>query len=573
MLFVHGASRGNPGPAAVGAVIKACLSEQKLSVVWRAGKSIGKRTNNEAEFEALLFGLERVVKSEYRHVVALSESEVLVKQFKEQCRNESAELKSLLQRVKEHAKKLMSFSLRHVSRSDNAEADSEATEALDKGAPSGRLQEDSSCPVCLDLFEPPVFQCPKGHLICKECLDNLLERSDNESCPECRTSYLGLRIPNVVADDLIKQWRGQQKYERHLATYKLSPKYTFDLTQGPQKHSNNVGSLNGGSYVDIIEIKRISHDNQVRGRTVSNKWLTIQKGSSQIEVFASPLPTGAYKIGSHKMPLWDGIRRNSPTAGELQPGVYIDVVETRCVTEDDRVRARTAAGKWISLLPPSTGHEWATPVLLGAYKVIHYQWTYVGAKKSSQTNGEVRLGDYVNVIETRIVSEDNRARARISTGLWMSIASTSNDSEWAQPVALGTYKVIKQVSIQLFVGKDSRVVGEHHVGDYLDIIKTTFVPKDKRVRAQISSGNWISLINSENGSEWAKPRDVAEAEEERRKEQIKDRTCSVCDRAFVHARARDQHYKDSHQLSCQGNVCQSSEENLSLLLSLIHLLW
>ena len=109
MLFVHGASRGNPGPAAVGAVIKACLSEQKLSVVWRAGKSIGKRTNNEAEFEALLFGLERVVKSEYRHVVALSESEVLVKQFKEQCRNESAELKSLLQRVKEHAKKLMSF--------------------------------------------------------------------------------------------------------------------------------------------------------------------------------------------------------------------------------------------------------------------------------------------------------------------------------------------------------------------------------------------------------------------------------------------------------------------------------
>ena len=496
-LYVDGVSRGNPGPAAVGAVIKACLSDDKRSVMWRGGKSIGKRTKNEADYEALLFGLEQVLKSGYRHVFALSNSEVLEKQFKGRLMVESPELRSLLQRVKEQVGKLSTFSLSpqiasHVRfvgsdifPQDNTEADSEANEALDKAIPSGRLQEDSSCPVCLEWFEPPVFQCPKGHLICKECLDNLLERSDNESCPECRTPYLGLRIPNVVADDLIKQWRGQQRNEKPLATYKLSPNYTFDLTQGVQYNSGNVGSLNGGSYVDIMEMKRISHENRVRGRTVNNKWLTIQKGKSQVEYFANPLPTGVHKITSHKMPLWNGIRRNSTTAGELQPGEYVDVVETRRVAEDDRVRAKTAAGKWISLLQPSTGHQWATPVVLGAYKVINRQRTYVGAKKSSLTNGEVRPGDYVNVIEIRIVPEDNRVRA--SDGrMWMSIASTNNDFEWA------------------------------------------------------------------------KPRDVAEAEEEeRRQDQKQNRTCSQCNRVFVHARARDQHYQDSHQLSCQGNVYRS----------------
>ena len=112
LLYINEACHGNTGHAAIGAVIKAHLND-KLSVVWRAGRSIGKKTKDEAGLEALLFGLERTQKSQYKHVTAVSDSEVLVKQYHEQHEVKSPELRSLLQRIKEVAKKLCGFSLRY----------------------------------------------------------------------------------------------------------------------------------------------------------------------------------------------------------------------------------------------------------------------------------------------------------------------------------------------------------------------------------------------------------------------------------------------------------------------------
>ena len=557
LLYVDGASRGNPGPAAVGAVIKARLSNEMFSVVWRAGRSIGKKTNNEAEYEALLFGLERVLKSEYKHVVAMSDSEVLVRQFKGQYRVENPDLRSLLQRVGEIARKLNSFSLRHIPRSDNTEADGEANEALDKGMPSGRLQEDSACPVCLDLFEPPVFQCPKGHLICRECLDNLLQKSDNETCPECRTPYQGLRIPNVVADDFIKQWRGQQTSERPLSTYELSKKFTFDLRHGPKLDSAKVGSLSGGSYVDIIELKVISESDRIRGRTPMNQWLTIKR-TNPVEVLASPLPLGTYRVEKFAE-LSIALKMRSQKGGELLAGDYVDIVETRVLPDDNRVRAKVANGKWMSLVDTSfpVHTKWAVPLPLGTYKLKRLAALGSGVNKVSQTIGELQTGDYVDIIETRVVPEDQRVRAKIASGQWMSLVDTTDGKQWAKSLPLGSYKVTSFVNLQNGIMKSSKVICSLQAGEKVDIIETRVVPEDKRVRAKLTLGLWISLVNTENGSVWAKPWDVAEAEERHRGE-VQGCTCSQCNRVFVHSRARDQHYNDSHQLSCQGFIQQSN---------------
>ena len=275
LLYVDSASRGNPGPAAVGSVIKAHLNNDKLSMVWHAGRSIGKRTNNEAEFEALLFGLEQAHKSKFPYVVAMSDSVMLVKQFHGQYEVGSPELVSLLERAKEASKKFCGFSLRYIPSTDNMEADAQANKILDKAMPSGRLEEDSSCPVCFELFEPPVFQCPKGHLICKGCLENIFENSNNESCPECRTPYMGLKIPNVVADDRIKQWRSHNIMETPLATYKLSKNHV-DIRSKPLMSSAKVGRIEGGSYVDINEIKMVSHTH-----------MTIISGEGYLQVTGS----------------------------------------------------------------------------------------------------------------------------------------------------------------------------------------------------------------------------------------------------------------------------------------------
>ena len=63
-------------------------------------------------------------------------------------------------------------------------------------------------------------------------------------------------------------------------------------------------------------------------------------------------------------------------------------------------------------------------------------------------------------------------------------------------------------------------------------------------RAKTSSGKWMSLVDTEDGTVWARPADVA---------------CTECGLVFFDALARDQHFKASHQLlHCQGCVHQLS---------------
>ena len=121
LLYVGSACRGDPGPAAVGAVIKA-YPDYKLTVSWRASRSLGERTRNEAELEALLFGMERALESGYKHVLAMTDSEQVVEQFLKG----TSESSLTLWRVKKISVRFCRFSLEHIPRSSNREADSKA---------------------------------------------------------------------------------------------------------------------------------------------------------------------------------------------------------------------------------------------------------------------------------------------------------------------------------------------------------------------------------------------------------------------------------------------------------------
>ena len=491
LVYVDGASSGNPGPAAVGSVIKAHLNG-KLSMMWRAGKSIGKRTINEAEFEALLFGLEKALESQYTHVVAMSDSSKLVKQFHGQHEVGSSELTSLLQQAKEASRKFCGFTLRHIPSTDNMDADAVAHQTLEEAMPPGQLEEDRSCPVCLELFEPPIFQCIEGHLICKGCLESILENANNETYPVCRTPYSGLKIRNRIADDVFKYWQSQEMTEAPLATYKL-PISNLDIRAEPLLSSEKVGTLEICSYVDIVEIKMVSQESgkDIWGRISSNKWFKIQEDLPQQppQVYAVQIPLGTYKIKSSVMPLRSDIRRNSASSGELQPGVHIDIVET--VSEDFGVMARTRGGKWVTLLE-FTGVEHASSVPLGEYKIEKEAELNGGFRKDSNHNPYdiVNSGEYVTVIETRVVLED------------------------------------------------------------------------KCVRAKLSNGLWISLVDTEDGSVWARPRDKVDEEEEKRKRDLErlltlERwTCEVCNKVFSDNHHMHQHYMDLHSFYCKGNVHQ-----------------
>ena len=118
IIFADGAAEPNPGPAAIGAVIK----DEQGKVIATISQSIGRSTNNQAEYRAVIAALEKAVKLGATHVDLFSDSELLVRQIKGQYRVKKAELKPLYQQVKHLQGLLQGFTVTHVPRLQNTEA-------------------------------------------------------------------------------------------------------------------------------------------------------------------------------------------------------------------------------------------------------------------------------------------------------------------------------------------------------------------------------------------------------------------------------------------------------------------
>lgn len=125
-IWVDGASRNNPGPAAAGWV-----------VVWGdeppapGGRALGTATNNQAEYQALLLCLEQVIARGARRVHAQADSELLVRQVQGTYKVRHPNLKPLHARIRGLISRLDEFRIRHVPREENRDADRAANLALD----------------------------------------------------------------------------------------------------------------------------------------------------------------------------------------------------------------------------------------------------------------------------------------------------------------------------------------------------------------------------------------------------------------------------------------------------------
>jgi len=127
ILYTDGGARGNPGPAAVGAVIY----DESKQIVEKFSKYIGKRTNNQAEYEAVIMGLEEIKKMGAREVDVYLDSELVVNQLSQKYKVKNKELAPLFVRawnLSIHFKKVNYF---HVTRERNKEADKLVNQVLD----------------------------------------------------------------------------------------------------------------------------------------------------------------------------------------------------------------------------------------------------------------------------------------------------------------------------------------------------------------------------------------------------------------------------------------------------------
>ena len=129
-VIVHtdGGSRGNPGEAGAGAVI----FDQTGTELAAKSEYLGRATNNEAEYRALLLGLRTARSLGADEVECRVDSELVAKQINGEYRVKKAELKVLYNQVLDLAKSFRSFRIKHVRRENNSRADALANEAMDR---------------------------------------------------------------------------------------------------------------------------------------------------------------------------------------------------------------------------------------------------------------------------------------------------------------------------------------------------------------------------------------------------------------------------------------------------------
>jgi ribonuclease HI len=124
---VDGGARGNPGPAAIGVVVR----NDDGAIVEAVGETIGRTTNNVAEYRALLRGIELASAHGADEVELIGDSELIVRQIEGRYKVKHADMKELHAKAKKRLAGFDSWSIRHVKRAQNADADKLVNEALD----------------------------------------------------------------------------------------------------------------------------------------------------------------------------------------------------------------------------------------------------------------------------------------------------------------------------------------------------------------------------------------------------------------------------------------------------------
>jgi ribonuclease HI len=126
-VYVDGAARGNPGPAAAGI----CLFDADGRPARLIGKSLGRLPNNQAEYRALLLALDAALPFAPPALLVRMDSELVVRQMTGQYRVKDAFLQELHMQVRQRMRGLGPVTFEHVPRAQNADADRLANLALD----------------------------------------------------------------------------------------------------------------------------------------------------------------------------------------------------------------------------------------------------------------------------------------------------------------------------------------------------------------------------------------------------------------------------------------------------------
>lgn len=127
VIYVDGASRGNPGKAGIGIIIY----NNKGEVLQEEAQYLGKATNNVAEYIAVIYGLQEGIIRKAKSLTIYTDSELLVRQINGRYQIKNHFLKNLFLLIKHLSTGIEKLTIKHISREKNKEADRLANKAID----------------------------------------------------------------------------------------------------------------------------------------------------------------------------------------------------------------------------------------------------------------------------------------------------------------------------------------------------------------------------------------------------------------------------------------------------------
>ena len=133
VIYCDGGSRGNPGPAAIGAVVLDPSTSPPTRIA-TVSRTIGVTTNNVAEYRACIAGLEAAAPLRARRVRVRADSDLVIRQLRGEYRVKQDHLKPLHAQAKRLLQHYDEVDLQHVRREQNVDADALVNAALDAAA-------------------------------------------------------------------------------------------------------------------------------------------------------------------------------------------------------------------------------------------------------------------------------------------------------------------------------------------------------------------------------------------------------------------------------------------------------
>lgn len=126
-LFTDGGARGNPGPAGAGALLLSPTGAEVEAI----SAYLGELTNNQAEYRALLLGLQAAIDNDVRELDVKMDSELIVKQMKGEYKVKNPGMKVLYDQAKQLVAQFDVISFHHIRRELNSDADALVNQAID----------------------------------------------------------------------------------------------------------------------------------------------------------------------------------------------------------------------------------------------------------------------------------------------------------------------------------------------------------------------------------------------------------------------------------------------------------